>query len=173
MSHTLNHAVQMLRQHWPEGVPEADYALLRFVHTLHRAKEAEDQRASEVLSRYGLSLAEFDVLASLRRCPPPWELTPGEVQQSVLLTSGGLTKVLQQLEAKGFVTRSTSSADRRVKPVRLAPEAAPVLDAAIAELSATVGSWMRSKLSAEEVAQLSRLLARLAWDEGVNDPAIR
>lgn len=162
MTDIIDGVVEQYRRHWPAGLPEADFALLRFVHALHRAREAERERMSEVLVRYRLSIAEFDVLASLRRAPPPREMTPGEVAEAVLLTSGGLSKVLQQLEARGLVTRSTSREDRRVKPVRLAPAAEPLLEAAIAELSASVGGWLRALLSPAEVEQLTGLLGRLA-----------
>jgi DNA-binding MarR family transcriptional regulator len=56
---------------------------------------------------HGLSPSELDVLVTLRRSAAPWVLTPSEIQRALLITSGGLTKILQQLEGRGLVTRLT------------------------------------------------------------------
>ena len=73
----------------------------------------------EVFARHSLTPAEFDLLATLRRSPPPRELTPSEVQSLLFITSGGLTKVMDKLEARGLVARSRHAADQRVRPVKL------------------------------------------------------
>lgn len=50
---------------------------------------------------------------------PPHELTPSQLQDSVMITSGGLTKVMQQLEARNLVTRTLQQGGQRISPVRL------------------------------------------------------
>lgn len=135
--------------------------LMPFVVALQRAHDAKMARAGCVLQRHGLSVYEFDVLASLRRGPPPFELTPKDLQRSLVITSGGLTKVLRQLEARGLVERRVNVEDRRVKPVRLSPLACALVERALAELIERVGGWYRSVLSPDDIAHLTRLLKKL------------
>jgi DNA-binding transcriptional ArsR family regulator len=52
----------------------------------------------------------FDVLAALRRSGTPYELNPTELSRAMLLSSGGMTKRLDRLEAAGLVERRPSSA---------------------------------------------------------------
>ena len=72
-----------------------------------------------LLVRHVLSAAEFDVLATLRNADAPHELTPTQVQDRVVITSGGLTKIMLQLESRDLVRRLQLDDDQRVKPVRL------------------------------------------------------
>ncbi len=151
--------LDMHRRYWPETY---DAQMLPLRISLFHAQMAHHAHATEVVTANGLSLVEFDVLASLRRSPPPHALTPSEIQRSMLITSGGLTKVLTQLETRGLVTRSTQDTDRRVKPVALARQALPILDKVMAELHAAVDSWINRCLNGAEIAQLTTLLAKLA-----------
>src|SRR5580700_6137463 len=56
---------------------------------------------------YGLSLAEADVLATIARAPEG-ELNCSEIAEKTLITKGGITKVLDRLEARGLVKRIPS-----------------------------------------------------------------
>lgn len=112
--------------------------------------------------QFGLTPAEFDVLASLRNAPSPHRLTPKEVQEEVVITSGGLTKVMLQLEARGFVTRSQLTDDQRCKPVQLTRSGRQCVEKAMQALVAATGQWMRGSLSAREIAELTRLLGKLS-----------
>lgn len=159
MADTKLDPLELHRTWWPETY---DGQLLPLVLVLHRAHAGQRQAAEAVMARHGLAPAEFDVLATLRRAPPPGELTPSEIQQAVFITSGGLTKVLRQLEARGLVGRSVSAADRRSKPVHLMPAAVPRIEAAMAELLADLGRWLCGALAEAEIAELTRLLARLS-----------
>ena len=138
-----------------------DGELMRLMVTLHRVYAAKTARSGAIFSRHGLCPAEFDVLASLRRTPPPHELTPSDVQRSVIITSGGLTKILRQLETRGLVTRSTDTSDRRIKPIRLSPAALPIMEQTMQELVADSGEWLHSALSAAEILQITGLLSKL------------
>lgn len=155
--------LDMHRRNWADSY---DAQMLPLGLSLVQARAAHHSRAAAVMAANGLSPAEFDVLASLRRTPPPHALTPSDIQRSVLITSGGLTKVLQQLEIRGFVSRSTYDADRRVKPVALTDQAMPVLDKVMAELHTVVGGWIRQTLTDAEIKQLTILLTKL-----VNTPS--
>lgn len=113
------------------------------------------------LQHFKLSIAELDVLATLRNAPEPHEMTPTRIQHQIVITSGGLTKVLLQLEARGLVERSQSQEDLRVKPVRLTDSGTAMIEAAMPEMVGATGTWIRGALTATEIKQLSALLQRL------------
>lgn len=157
----LKDPAAMHRDHWPESWDEL---VVPFVFGLHRVYAKHMKLIEAIVARHGLSVSELDVLVTLRRSPAPWVLTPSEIQQSLLITSGGLTKILQQLEARGLVVRLTDSGDRRVKPVQLASAAQPLIEAALAESRASVRAWLGERLSDGEIRKLTSLLARLVED---------
>jgi DNA-binding MarR family transcriptional regulator len=115
-----------------------------------------------LLVRHGLSIAEFDVLATLRNAQPPHEMIPKEIQDEMVITSGGLTKIMLQLESRELVKRLQVESDLRVKPVRLTTKGRKLIEKAMAELVAATGEWIRSSLSLEEIRRLSALLGKLA-----------
>lgn len=147
------------RIYWPETFDER---YLPLVFALIRARETHARYTEAVLARYGLSPGELDVLASLRRSPAPWVLTPSELRRSMFITSGGLAKILHQLEARGMVARLTDNADRRVKPVQLTAAAKPIIEAAVADIVASGSARLRAILSDTEIAQATAILAKLA-----------
>ena len=112
------------------------------------------------LVRHGLSLAEFDVLATLRNTPPPHEATPSRIQDAMVITSGGLTKLMHQLEGRGLVRRLQFEVDLRVKPVRLTPKGARLIEAAMAEAVGLTGDWIKRALDATQIELLTALLTK-------------
>jgi DNA-binding MarR family transcriptional regulator len=67
---------------------------------------------------YGLSLAQVDVLGVLARAENP-SLSCSEIAERTLITKGGITGILDRLEARGLVKRMPSRDDRRSVQVRL------------------------------------------------------
>lgn len=151
-----------MRHAWSES---HDPEVMRLAFSLHRAQEQVLSGARAVWSRHGLTSAEFDVLATLRNAPPPHELTPSQLQASVIITSGGLTKVMRQLEDKGLVMRPTPRQDLRVKPMKLKPAGKRLVEKVMAELAAESGAWMRSLLDANEIGTLTVLLEKMAGEQ--------
>lgn len=70
-------------------------------------------------AEYNLQKGEFDVIATLRRAGEPYQLTPTELHQSLLLTSGAMTSRLNRLEKAGLILRQPSPLDRRSVQVHL------------------------------------------------------
>ena len=146
------------RRYWTEGV---DLEVAAAIMALHRADDALRERAGVVWARHGLTPAEFDVLSTLRRSPPPRQLTPSEIQGAMLITSGGLTKAMASLEAKGLVSRSRSDVDQRVRPVKLCVAGKRLAERVMAELTAATAELVRSQLQPKELSQLTQLLDKL------------
>ena len=132
-----------------------------FLH-LERARKVAHARARTVWDQHGLTPAEFDVLATLRNAEAPYELTPGQIQDRVLITSGGLTKVIHLLAEKKFVERSVARNDNRVKPVRLTASGNRCVARAMKDLVAMTQDWMRSILKTDEIRAATNVLSKIA-----------
>lgn len=153
----------MPRHEWSEShAPDTVPLMLH----LHRAQALAYIQAQTVWAGHGLAPAEFDVLATLRNAPPPHELTPSQLQASVMITSGGLTKVMRQLEAGKLVNRPPSASDQRIKPIRLTPAGRRRVEKAMAELATVSCAWIYSVLDKKEIGQLTGLLQKITGENG-------
>jgi DNA-binding MarR family transcriptional regulator len=157
--HPVTDPVEMHQRYWSDNM---DLDTVALVFALHRASEAVMAPSREVWTRHDLTPAEFDVLATLRRSPPPRELTPSDIRSLLLVTSGGLTKIMAALEARGLVSRSRSHADQRIRPIRLTPSGKRLVEAAMADVMASSPPRIRNALNARELAKLTELLDKLA-----------
>ncbi|WP_193748307.1 MarR family winged helix-turn-helix transcriptional regulator [Leisingera sp. ANG-M1] len=101
--------------HWPE----ASFTQSRMAIALIRVGELIRARTDQVLTEFNLTPAAFEVLVTLRASAPPRQMTPTELYRSALLTSGGMTKVLIELERRGAVERLPNPEDGRSRIVRM------------------------------------------------------
>lgn len=86
---------------------------------LARAFESVRSQAEADIRQYGLTPSEFGVLEALYH-KGPMGLT--ELQQKILVTSGGMTYLIDRLEKKGHVARKNTPGDRRARLATLSPK---------------------------------------------------
>lgn len=92
---------------------------LRLWVILTRAQAAIEAHARADISRHGLTLGEFGILEALYHKGP---LLLGEVQKKILVSSGGITYLVDRLEERGLVERRDCPTDRRARYAALTPE---------------------------------------------------
>jgi DNA-binding MarR family transcriptional regulator len=112
--------VDRLIADWRREDPSLRPEAMQVVGRVIRLGRLYQDHVSALLRPHGLSYSDFDVLATLRRSGHPFELTPTELQQSVLLTSGAMTACLRRLEDAGLITRRTDAQDGRRSSAKLA-----------------------------------------------------
>ncbi|MDX1294095.1 MAG: MarR family transcriptional regulator [Hyphomonas sp.] len=114
-------------------------------------------RAAEVLRPFGMNYTDLDVLSTLRRSGPPYELAPADLIHAAMITSGAMTACLNRLEKEGMVVRRVSPKDRRGRIVRLTRKGRTLIDKA---LEARFGDMKQlvSALPRKDVVELNRLL---------------
>jgi len=117
---------------WERDLPASLVASLELSKRISRIGGLFEQRIRAELVDLGLTYAEFDVLAALRRTGAPYRLRPSELTRSLYLTSGGTSNVLQRLATAGYVERTADAEDKRSRWVRLTSEGISVTDAALA-----------------------------------------
>ena len=125
--------------------PAASTALRLWV-ILSRAHSAIAAHAGADVARHGLTLAEFGILEALYHRGP---MLLGEVQRRILVSSGGITFLVDRLTAKGLVERRTCESDRRARYAALTPQGERLV-AEIFPAHAEALTRAMSGLSAEE-----------------------
>ena len=153
--------VETRRMQWAKELPDVD---TRGMAVLGRARWialTARPPIEAVFARHGIDTGEFDVLSTLLRAGPPYQLRPTELFQSLMITSGGLTSRLAKLEKAGLIERPASTTDARSLPVRLTEAGKHTTEAAFRE-DMQVEAALLDELSAEEFEVLSALLSKLA-----------
>jgi DNA-binding MarR family transcriptional regulator len=154
-----DHVARVLAQ-WAAERPDLDLAPVGIVARLGRLGRYVDQEHERLFTGHGLRREAWDVLASLRRCGPPYRLSPTELYLGLMRTSGAMTNRLRRLEAAGLVRRVIDPSDGRALLVELTDEGRALVDA-LAPLHLANERAMIAALSAREQEQLAGLLAKL------------
>jgi DNA-binding MarR family transcriptional regulator len=153
-------AVDAILAQWHRERPDLDVSPMATIGRLKRCSALMQRRLDEAFSAFGLSLWEFDVLATLRRAGAPHCLAPTALFSTLMVTSGTMTHRMQRLEASGWVERAPNPDDARSKLVQLTPAGLELIDRA---LEAHVANEHRilAPLSAPERAALEASLTSL------------
>ncbi|CAA0117208.1 HTH-type transcriptional regulator MhqR [BD1-7 clade bacterium] len=157
---SVNELLNQKLQNWPDSLGDSIATVLR----LHRTQGLLIDLLERSLDRHGLQTAEFEVMAALRRQPPPHQLTPTDLCGALLLSSGGTTKVLQRLQRRDLIDRPTNPDDGRSCLVQLSDTGKQCIETVVEELVAIEDDAMQV-LDTTEKAQLNQLLDKLlsAW----------
>jgi DNA-binding MarR family transcriptional regulator len=152
--------VDLIVEQWGRERPDVDVSSITVLGRLHRCDLRYQALVSEVLGRFNLSTAAFDVLASLRRSGPTYRRTAGELAQTGLITTGGLTQRIDRLVTAGLVQRTRDESDRRIVYIELTREGHELIDQVV-EVHFSTQDRMIAAMSQPERRQIARLLARL------------
>ncbi|GGS66919.1 MarR family transcriptional regulator [Planobispora rosea] len=115
-----DHVDEMIEA-WRAELPQTATVQLEIVKRVGRLKGRVEEVTQAVLGEHGLTYADFDVLATLRRAGAPYRLKPSLLAARSSLTTGGTSNILQRLTAAGLVEREPDPADGRSSWVRLTP----------------------------------------------------
>lgn len=87
-------------------------AALKLWVVLSRAHAAVAEHARAHAATHGLTLPEFGIMEALHH---KGDLLLGELQEKILVTSGGVTYLVDRLVEKGMVERRECTEDRRAR----------------------------------------------------------
>lgn len=151
--------VAELQDEWRRERPDLDPSPQGVIGRLHRVALELTGRLVAVYGEYGLSEAEFDVLATLRRAGEPFERPAGELADHTLVTTGGLTKRVDRLVARGLVERRAEASDARRRIVRLTPAGRELIDRAFTAHIANEHRLL-AELGAADARELEAILTK-------------
>ena len=120
-----------------------------------------EESRRRIKQEYGLTRAEFEVIVTLRTVHPPYQLTPTQLQKSLLITPGGMTKVLHNLEDRKLISRSKDTVDGRSHTVRLTAAGVSLAERVLPYVIDGYAEQLTAGLTDKQVDQLSSLLKRL------------
>lgn len=152
--------VDRVRAQWARVRPDLDTAPLGIVARLGRAAAHLDQSINALMAPHDLSRPFWDVLASLRRAGPPFELSPTDLYRGLMRASGTMTHRLRRLESAGLIQRVPDPLDGRGMLVRLTPRGRRLVDE-IAPLHLENERQLLRALSASDLTALEDILRRL------------
>jgi DNA-binding MarR family transcriptional regulator len=152
--------IDRILDQWARERPDLDTEAMGVFGRIFRLSKLAGDATERAYARFGIARAEFDVLATLRRSGEPFQLSPGALAASMMLSTGGTTARLDRLEKAGLVARSPDPGDRRGILVRLTPQGHAIADEAV---TAGLAEQQRllSGLPPERAAQLTILLRDL------------
>lgn len=130
---------------------------LQFWVKLSRAHNAISARASADIAQHGLTIAEFGILEVLYHRGP---MLLGEVQKRILVSSGGITFLVDRLTAKGLVERRQCDSDKRARYATLTVMGEQLVADAFPKHADAIVEAV-SGLSDEELEEASRLMRKV------------
>ena len=140
---------------------------LKLFVVLSRAFASVARHAEADVARHGLTIAEFAILEALYHKGPQ---LLGEVQRRILVSSGGISFLVDRLEAKGLVERQACEEDRRARYAVLTRQGEALIKRIFPEHAKRIGRAMSGLSKADRLAA-TRLLRTLGRAAAELDPA--
>ena len=109
------------------------------------------------LGGIGLTRAQWQALGNMRRCGP---MTQAALADVLEVETATIARLVDRLEAAGWVTRRPDSSDRRVKLVSLTTKAEAILEE-VGPIGQELQDDMLADLGAKERADLANALATI------------
>ncbi len=141
---------------------ESAIALKTWV-VLARAYLAIERHVAADVARHDLTASEFGILEALYHKGP---LLLGDLQRKILVTSGGITYLVNRLEAKGLVTRESFPGDKRARFAVLTPTGSALIKQIFPTHAKKLAKLMGT-LSPKEQKKLTGMLRTLG--KGIAD----
>jgi DNA-binding MarR family transcriptional regulator len=152
--------VDVILEQWRRERPELDPSPIGVIGRISRLARELEQRLEVVYRRHGLEPGWHDVLATLRRNGPPYQLRPTDFSGQLMLTSSGTTKRLDRLEQAGLIARAPDPDDRRGTLITLTAAGHQLIDA-VTEAHLDNERELLGALTADERRRLAGLLRKL------------
>jgi DNA-binding MarR family transcriptional regulator len=145
---------------WAAERPDLDISPMGVIGRISRLSRVLESNINQVFASYNLSRGGFDVLAALRRSGAPFRLSPTELYNSLLISSGAMTNRVDRLEERKLVVRVPDPSDRRGVLVALTTKGRRLVDTVIAAHLENEQELLKhlNGLERQELAQLLRKL---------------
>jgi DNA-binding MarR family transcriptional regulator len=153
-------SVDRILADWARERPDLDFSSVAVVTRLARVRSHLDAGLARVFTAHGLSSADFQVVVTLRRVGPPYQLPQARLMTELALTSGTVSVRVDRLSSAGVVVRTPDPDDRRGALVRLTGHGLELFDRVAPEHLANEDRLL-SALTPAERDTLAGLLRRL------------
>lgn len=153
-------AVDKILAQWQRERPDLDVSPMGIIGRMGRLAKHLERAIQETFSEFSLTVGEFDVLAALRRSGQPYQLSPTELFNTLMVSSGTMTHRIDRLEQAELVKRIPEPSDRRGTRIELTDKGFNIIEKAV-EAHVINEHRVLSVLEASERKALTQLLRKL------------
>jgi DNA-binding MarR family transcriptional regulator len=145
---------------WRAIHPDLDYDASSLWTRMRIATRKLVDASAEVLARFSITVADFDMLAALYREPRPRVLTIAALAEATSRTHGSVSVHTRSMTERGLIQRLEATGDARLSPVQLTRKGVLLVEKIIPEIvSAQVE--MTAGMTHKERVQLAALLRKI------------
>jgi DNA-binding MarR family transcriptional regulator len=152
--------VDKILAQWRKERPDFDPSPMGILGRSPRLTKYLTREMNKIFVKFGLNPGEFDVLATLRRSGKPYQLSPTDLYNSMMVTSGTMTHRIDGLEKAELVERVPDPSDRRSTLIRLTNKGFDLIEKAV-EAHVENGHRLLNVLDESELQTLNSLLRKL------------
>jgi DNA-binding MarR family transcriptional regulator len=152
--------VDKILEQWQRERPDLDVSPMEVMGRIPRLAKHLDRSIQETVSEFGINPGDFDVLATLRRSGPPYQLSPTDLFNTLMVSSGTMTHRVDRLEQADLVKRIPEPRDRRGMLIQLTDRGFNTIEKAV-EAHVANGHRLLSVLEEAERKILAQLLHKL------------
>jgi len=155
--------VDFVLAQWTRERPDLDVSPMAVFGRIFRLTTLVMRDVEHTFRQHGIQQGEFDLLATLYRAGPPYALSPQQLVDALLLSSGAMTHRLDRLEQAGLVSRRPNPDDRRGVIVSLTEPGRATIGQAVQTYMAQLEAAL-APLPPADRKRLATLLHRLLAD---------
>jgi DNA-binding MarR family transcriptional regulator len=148
--------------------PQTSPAIEAFVRLVRTSVAVTRHLSAQLSADHGLNLNEYEALLLLSRAPDS-RMRRIDLANGLVLTAGGVTRLLDGLERRGYVDRDQCASDRRVSYAVLTAAGRDKLRAASKSHTRQIRELVGAQLDDDELTRLAALLDRLPGDQTAGD----
>jgi DNA-binding MarR family transcriptional regulator len=126
-----NDPVDQILAQWQRERPDLDVSPMGIIGRMTRLSKHFERAIEQNFLKFGLTIAEFDVLAALRRSGQPYQLSPTELFNTLMVSSGTITHRIDLLEKNELVKRIPAPSDRRGTQIILTEKGFKLIEKAV------------------------------------------
>lgn len=123
--------VDRILAQWHKERPDLDVSPMGIIGRIGRLSKHLDRGIQQTFSEFGLNVGEFDVLATLRRSGQPYQLSPTDLFNTLMVSSGTMTHRIDRLEQADLVKRIPDPSDRRGTLIQLTDKGFNLIEKAV------------------------------------------
>lgn len=119
---------------------------------------------ADMVEQHGLTLSWFDILGRLKQAPGQ-RLRMHELEELSVFTRSGMTRLMDRIEAAGFVRRERSTRDRRGVYVAITPAGIEKIDAVWPDHVASIERHFGRYIDSDEAKALKQTSRKIQAGE--------
>ena len=151
-----------------ETAPDTSVAIDAFVRLVRTSVAVTGQLSAQLNADHGLTINAYEALLQLARAPES-RMRRVDLANGLLLTAGGVTRLLDGLERDGLVGRDQCESDRRVSYAVLTKAGRDKLREASKSHTRQIRELFGERFDEDELVQLASLLDRLPGVDPAGD----